>query len=282
MLAIANTTHTTNKTVNTNIDESYTARPRRIMSSIKRSFSYSSSSPSARSKATRASSSSSTYMYSTPEERSAPAPFSSSSSSAPTIAQIAMGLHTSRTPHLPHHHAPSHPSNGYSRRPSNSHPQHHPYAHPTRTRRAQKLPPPPPRSALKKPSSRSSPSAVPDARGRTSPSQSTSPSTPPSSLSHSSLSAPYASSSTLTPPSSTMTTTPARAERLRSASVSSLKLRLSKLLPSFGSPKLMTEASSPSSLGSPTTTAAISTASLSTGSGAETPRKAVRFSLELE
>ncbi|KAF9006079.1 hypothetical protein BDQ17DRAFT_1352697 [Cyathus striatus] len=98
-------------------------------------------------------------MYSTPEERS-PSRLNSSfrvtdqSSSRPTIEQIAMGLHVSRTPHL----RPLGSSRyTYSQRSAPhstaSAPHHRPPSSPVT------LPPPPARSSLKKPSTGSSTSS---------------------------------------------------------------------------------------------------------------------------
>ncbi|KAI0832089.1 hypothetical protein BC628DRAFT_1407602 [Trametes gibbosa] len=106
-------------------------------------------------------------MYSTAAESSPPAPspysFHDRPDTRPTIEQIAMGLHISRTPHaLPHRH-PTHPFPSPSRRSGDSsHAGSHsrlltrPTAH---TRRASMsavvLPPPPARSSLKKSSTSS-------------------------------------------------------------------------------------------------------------------------------
>ncbi|KAI0629386.1 hypothetical protein C8Q77DRAFT_1143623 [Trametes polyzona] len=100
-------------------------------------------------------------MYSTPAERSPPTPspysFHDRPDTRPTIEQIAMGLHISRTPHaLPHRiPQPLHPisrrSGDSPRAASHSHLLTRPNAH---TRRASMsavvLPPPPARSSLKK------------------------------------------------------------------------------------------------------------------------------------
>ncbi|KAI0704503.1 hypothetical protein C8T65DRAFT_653746 [Cerioporus squamosus] len=108
------------------------------------------------------------HMYSTPAESSPPTPsaynFHDRPDTRPTIEQIAMGLHISRTPHLIPQRSSSSPH-------IHNHPHHHnrrsvdsPRVHsqplltrPTmHTRRASTsavvLPPPPPRSSLKKPS----------------------------------------------------------------------------------------------------------------------------------
>ncbi|RDX51228.1 hypothetical protein OH76DRAFT_1347132 [Lentinus brumalis] len=107
------------------------------------------------------------HMYSTPAESSAPAPsaynFHDRPDTRPTIEQIAMGLHISRTPHLlPQRsssspHIPNHPHRHHKRRSVDS-PRVHSQVLLTRptmhTRRASTsavvLPPPPTRSSLKK------------------------------------------------------------------------------------------------------------------------------------
>ncbi|PBK72454.1 hypothetical protein ARMSODRAFT_954160 [Armillaria solidipes] len=94
-------------------------------------------------------------MYSTPEERSMPSSFRQRdlSSSPPTIEQIAMGLHLSRTPHLrpagAQYHSP------YGRTSAQGSQQHHHAQNETSRRTAPSvvLPPPPARSSLKKPGS---------------------------------------------------------------------------------------------------------------------------------
>ncbi|KAJ7767424.1 hypothetical protein DFH07DRAFT_328018 [Mycena maculata] len=76
-------------------------------------------------------------LYSTPSERMAQVAFrydTPATAPRPTIEQIAMGLHRSRTPHL--RGAPKYPA---------------PASHPQPTRTPVPLPPPPPRSSLKKP-----------------------------------------------------------------------------------------------------------------------------------
>ncbi|EIW58543.1 uncharacterized protein TRAVEDRAFT_58751 [Trametes versicolor FP-101664 SS1] len=104
--------------------------------------------------------------YSTPAESCAPTPspynFHDRPDTRPTIEQIAMGLHISRTPHaLPHRsaqafHPPSSRSGDSPRASSHSHLLTRPNAH---TRRASMsavvLPPPPARSSLKKSSTAS-------------------------------------------------------------------------------------------------------------------------------
>ncbi|KAJ7634139.1 hypothetical protein DFH06DRAFT_1221201 [Mycena polygramma] len=74
-------------------------------------------------------------MYSTPAERNpyAPAFRYDPASARPTVEQIAMGLHLSRTPHL--RGSPKYPA---------------PASHPQPTQKAIPLPPPPARSSLKK------------------------------------------------------------------------------------------------------------------------------------
>ncbi|KAK0446833.1 hypothetical protein EV421DRAFT_227767 [Armillaria borealis] len=94
-------------------------------------------------------------MYSTPEERNMPSSFRQRdlSSSPPTIEQIAMGLHLSRTPHLrpagAQYHSP------YGRTSAQGSQQHHHAQNETSRRTAPSvvLPPPPARSSLKKPGS---------------------------------------------------------------------------------------------------------------------------------
>ncbi|KAH9852153.1 hypothetical protein C2E23DRAFT_207160 [Lenzites betulinus] len=102
-------------------------------------------------------------MYSTAAESSLPAPspysFHDRPDTRPTIEQIAMGLHISRTPHALPQRQPTHPFPSPSRRSggespragSHSHLLTRPNAH---TRRASMsavvLPPPPARSSLKK------------------------------------------------------------------------------------------------------------------------------------
>jgi len=92
-------------------------------------------------------------MYSTLEERNPSVPprmhprYRESSPTRPTIEQIAMGLHVSRTPHLRHpchqpHSSPSSPS--HIRHPHNTHDPSALY------RPTHSLPPPPSRSSLKK------------------------------------------------------------------------------------------------------------------------------------
>ncbi|KAJ7281775.1 hypothetical protein C8J57DRAFT_1298525 [Mycena rebaudengoi] len=95
-------------------------------------------------------------MYSTAAERNpyAPSAFRYPAASRPTVEQIAMGLHLSRTPHL--RGAPQNPQ-----------------------RTAIPLPPPPARSSLKKPSP--SPRTAPPSTSSTTDVTSTAPSTPRSS-----------------------------------------------------------------------------------------------------
>lgn len=116
----------------------------RIMISVKRSLTPSSSKHRNQDKY------SPTGMYSTPEERMSPqarrpAQFMTPDerlvgSAPPTVEQIAMGLHVSRTPHL---------------RPLGS--SRHPYSRGTGSSPHVALPPPPPRSSMKKPSQSGSP-----------------------------------------------------------------------------------------------------------------------------
>ncbi|OJA09542.1 hypothetical protein AZE42_01148 [Rhizopogon vesiculosus] len=92
-------------------------------------------------------------MYSTLEERDPYVPprmhsrYRDSSPSRPTIEQIAMGLHVSRTPHLrnPCHQAHSAPSS-----PSHIRHPHNAYEPTAPHRPTHSLPPPPSRSSLKK------------------------------------------------------------------------------------------------------------------------------------
>ncbi|KAI0046970.1 hypothetical protein FA95DRAFT_1559520 [Auriscalpium vulgare] len=83
----------------------------------------------------------------------------------PSVAQIAMGLHLSRTPHLPPH--LSHLSPAYPPPPHEPHPRPRRASHHHHTRSlapvhvAPRLPPPPTRSALKKPGSASASSRSP-------------------------------------------------------------------------------------------------------------------------
>ncbi|CCM06191.1 uncharacterized protein FIBRA_08433 [Fibroporia radiculosa] len=113
-------------------------------------------------------------MYSTPEESNlpAPSPYNVRDIPLPTIQQIAMGLHVSRTPHLrpPHLAQPSH---ARSRSRGHSDDTLPPFAAPlmkassdNRHRRrgsasAIMLPPPPARSSLKKPSTPTPPRSAP-------------------------------------------------------------------------------------------------------------------------
>ncbi|KIJ65611.1 hypothetical protein HYDPIDRAFT_130934 [Hydnomerulius pinastri MD-312] len=203
-------------------------------------------------------------MYSTPEERHqynhsrGARSRHTDTSGRPTIEQIAMGLHVSRTPHLrpignplQRHSAPTSPSRR-NLNAANHAPHVPPHLHPHAThdsssssilqhRTRHSLPPPPSRSSMKKAS---------------------------------------ASSSTLSPPQqpfvlfgaspSTSTVTsggPATPDSSRS--VSSLKLRMSKLIPGFR----------PSQPQSPTGRVnSFASSSESDGTRPATPRKAVRFS----
>ncbi|KZT07225.1 uncharacterized protein LAESUDRAFT_736490 [Laetiporus sulphureus 93-53] len=105
-------------------------------------------------------------MYSTPEERSPPvrSRYNVHDAPRPTIQQIAMGLHTSRTPHLrqphnsnppsPHPSAPhsAYPGENDSRRASRflKPPSANSHRRSASTSSTIPLPPPPARSALKK------------------------------------------------------------------------------------------------------------------------------------
>ncbi|KAH9945735.1 hypothetical protein B0H21DRAFT_743778 [Amylocystis lapponica] len=128
----------------------------RIVSSVRRSFSTSArrrdSSPSGRG------------MYSTPEESIPPVPsrydFRNSPDTRPTVEQIAMGLHVSRTPHLHPAYSPQsspHVRSRYRDDSTSPHPltQPTPQTHHRRYSAAAALTPsalPPRRSSLKKPS----------------------------------------------------------------------------------------------------------------------------------
>ncbi|EMD39320.1 hypothetical protein CERSUDRAFT_112964 [Gelatoporia subvermispora B] len=184
----------------------------KIVNSVRRSFSVT---------RRRGSGSMSTGMYSTPEESTPPAPSRFNVRDAydtrPTIQQIAMGLHVSRTPHLrsprlgPQPYTRSHfesASQPYDSSFSSSRPN----LHRRRTSvPAVSLPPPPARSSLKKPASLV-------ARSNSAPTSA--PLTP---------SASDASLSTLT------STTPSTPRSTRSASVpfvpARLHLSMSRLLP---------------------------------------------------
>ncbi|KAJ7812848.1 hypothetical protein B0H13DRAFT_2382980 [Mycena leptocephala] len=106
-------------------------------------------------------------MYSTPAERNpyTPARFRYESSTArPTVEQIAMGLHLSRTPHL--RGAPKYPA---------------PASHPQPAQKPVPLPPPPTRSSLKKPGLHPPPTLLHGSTSSTTDVTSTTPSTPHSS-----------------------------------------------------------------------------------------------------
>ncbi|KAI0730632.1 hypothetical protein C8Q76DRAFT_715639 [Earliella scabrosa] len=205
-------------------------------------------------------------MYSTAAESNPPTPsaysFHDRPDTRPTIEQIAMGLHISRTPHLlpprssssPHLH--NHPHHSHNRRSVDSprshsqlltRPTHH-------TRRASTsaviLPPPPPRSSLKK-----------TTRPPTAESATLAPSASDASL------------STLTTQTSSGPATPRSAHSAPATSFpGKLRLEMLRLLPSrkgsfsagstrSDSPGVMTPSSDADSL-----------------SGGLTPRKSVRFS----
>ncbi|KAG6336461.1 hypothetical protein ID866_2632 [Astraeus odoratus] len=200
-------------------------------------------------------------MYSTPEERHPYASsratrsrYSDASFERPTIEQIAMGLHISRTPHLRsgnpvQRHSPmSTPSlrriinvpNNESRVSSHSHPHvFHDSLHSIQQRPRHSLPPPPPRSSLKKASS-------PD----------------------SALNSPQQPLTLLNGPPSTSTITSAGPVTPDSWSARSLKLRMSKFIPGYR----------PSSTALSTDRASTFTSSGSDATRPTTPRKAVRFS----
>lgn len=205
-------------------------------------------------------------MYSTPAESSPPTPsgysFHDRPDTRPTIEQIAMGLHISRTPHILSPRSPSsshsHSHHHHSRRSVDSprtrtHDQllTRPTPH---TRRSSTsaivLPPPPPRSSLKK-------------------------STHPPTAESATLapSASDASLSTLTTQTSNGPSTPRSTQSAPATSFpGKLRLEMLRLLPSrkgsfsagssrSDSPRLMTPSSDAGSL-----------------SGGLTPRKSVRFS----
>ncbi|KAF8916275.1 hypothetical protein CPB85DRAFT_1290626 [Mucidula mucida] len=98
-------------------------------------------------------------MYSTPEERSTPSRFRQHdpSSSPPTIEQIAMGLHLSRTPHLRPVNGPYHSPYGRTSAQGSQ----HQFEALHRISTSPPLPPPPARSALKKPSTVTSTASSP-------------------------------------------------------------------------------------------------------------------------
>ncbi|TCD65805.1 hypothetical protein EIP91_002198 [Steccherinum ochraceum] len=204
-------------------------------------------------------------MHSTPEESLPPSPQSydhSTSEAGPSIEEIAMGLHISRTPHLsplsPHHH---HPPRSRRRESVELYPQLPQSAPSTRRSSLQAhrrrestptltLPPPPARSSLKKTHSHST-TRVPHSTSR-----SPVPLTP--SASDASLSS-YPSSAPSTP----------RSNRSATASLFSAKLqsRMSKLLP------LRRSSTSP-----PGVAAVVSASDDDSASSGLTPRKVVRFS----
>jgi hypothetical protein len=101
-------------------------------------------------------------MYSTPEERTLRNPFPPSyfrnpdSSTIPTIEQIAMGLHVSRTPHLRPISRQNYRRNSAPRSPS----PHHPYEVSRYVASPRVLPPAPSRSSLKKTSPVASTSTI--------------------------------------------------------------------------------------------------------------------------
>lgn len=189
-------------------------------------------------------------MYSTPEERhsrnASRAGFSRHLDSRPTIEQIAMGLHVSRTPHL------------------------RPIAGPS-------LPSPPPRRSLNAPvhSSRGSSDDFHDHETSTPSSQyRTHRSLPPPSRSSMKKSAPSVSTLTQSPQQcstskvSPSVSTNGPVSQAPSRPLSSLRVRMSKFFPSYRPLSL------PSSLGR----ASSFTSSASDSTRPTTPRKAVRFS----
>ncbi|KAF9223959.1 hypothetical protein BS17DRAFT_780290 [Gyrodon lividus] len=228
----------------------------RLLFSVRKSFSYSSNSPRRKTAENLRAG-----MYSTPEERHPHNPsrvprsrYPDTSSRPPTIEQIAMGLHVSRTPHLrpignplQRHSVPSSPSrrnliaamhapdvlpHPYGSRNSSFSALQHATPH--------SLPPPPSRSSMKRPSASTSTLGPPQK--------------------------PLLSSGA-SPSTSTVTSGgPATPESSRP--VLSLKHRMSKLIPGYR------PSASPPSLGR----ASSFTSSGSDGTRPTTPRKAVRFS----
>ncbi|KAI0272346.1 hypothetical protein BC834DRAFT_343571 [Gloeopeniophorella convolvens] len=97
------------------------------------------------------------------------------SAAPPTYEQIAMGLHLSRTPHLPSHLAHLYPPALQRSASSPASPPQRPHTH----RRAPSLPPPPARSALKKPRAEGAgSSATPDTASASTATSSAAPATP--------------------------------------------------------------------------------------------------------
>ncbi|EKM50695.1 uncharacterized protein PHACADRAFT_166379 [Phanerochaete carnosa HHB-10118-sp] len=128
-------------------------------------------------------------MHSTPEESlppapSSPYPYHKSSVTSPTIEQIAMGLHISRTPHLVSSPRTCHARSRHSDTPETPRCVSTPPrpSRPLHFRRgsapAISLPPPPARSSLKKPASISNPLTPSDSNASLSTLTSTAPSTP--------------------------------------------------------------------------------------------------------
>ncbi|RPD59098.1 hypothetical protein L226DRAFT_465521 [Lentinus tigrinus ALCF2SS1-7] len=202
-------------------------------------------------------------MYSTPAENCPPTPsaynFHDRPDTRPTIEQIAMGLHVSRTPHLlpqrsvssPHVH--NHPHH-HNRRSVDSPRVHSPLlTRPTmHIRRASTsavvLPPPPPRSSLKKMT-----------RLPTLESATLAPSASDASL------------STLTTQTSNGPATPRSAQSAPATSFpGKLRFEMLKLLPSRKGSLSSTDSARSDSLMTPSDTDSLS--------GGLTPRKSVRFS----
>lgn len=189
-------------------------------------------------------------MYSTPEERHAHNTSRAARylDSRPTIEQIAMGLHVSRTPHLrpvpnslqrhpsppPRHSLPA-----TNQPPRVSDNLHDTSSSSSQYRARHSLPPPPPRSSMKK----------------TSPSVST-------------LTQSHQFSCSTVSPSTSMVTSGGPPTQGSPRPLSSLRVRMSKFIPGYRPLSL------PSSLGR----ASSFTSSASDSTRPTTPRKAVRFS----
>ncbi|OSX64495.1 hypothetical protein POSPLADRAFT_1055112 [Postia placenta MAD-698-R-SB12] len=227
----------------------------KIMTSVRRSFS-----------TPRKRDASPMGMYSTAVESRPPAlpRYSIQDAPRPTIQQIAMGLHISRTPHLhPPHSPPPYPPRG--RHPSDETFHSHGSSSPVKplpvlavagerrrgSASASMLPPPPKRSSLKKPGT---------------------PTTPRSTASSAVLT-PTASDLSLTGSTLTAAVPPPQARQNRSGSMTLLPARLQMSM----SRLLRVQSSRKTSMANPT----MSTTSTSDGdslSAELSPRKTVRFS----
>ncbi|GLB43402.1 hypothetical protein LshimejAT787_1303030 [Lyophyllum shimeji] len=162
-------------------------------------------------------------MISTPAERTVSTSTryrDYNANSRPTVEQIAMGLHTSRTPHL---------------RPLS--PSPNPYSHSHRSASPVILPPAPARSSLKKPTT---------------------------------LPAKFAENNPASSSSTTVTSTNSPAPRSSTSSITSIKVRMARFLPRYRN------ASAPPSV--------LSSSGSSPRTSVEfhTPKKAVRFSTQVE